>query len=60
MSNGQPEIPPDSPIEVPPERPQPDIPPGGPVEEPAPLPELPPETPTEVPPAPEEVSACFD
>ena len=33
-NNGQPEIPPDNPVEIPPEPIQPDIPPGGPIEEP--------------------------
>lgn len=60
MSNGEPEIPPDTPIEIPPEKAPPDIPPGGPLEEPEPLPELPPKTPTEVPPAPKEEYACVD
>lgn len=52
MSNGEPEIPPGNPTEVPPQKAPPDIPPGNPLE----TPELPPETtpspPIEVPPPP--------
>jgi len=50
----RPEVPPDSPLEVPPEPLPPDIPPGGPLEEPMPPAETPPEQPVEIPPAPEE------
>jgi hypothetical protein len=56
MNNGEPEIPPQNPVEVPPEQTPPEIPPGGPLEEPQPLPEAPPKTPTEVPPAPTDTS----
>jgi len=52
MSNGAPDIPPDNPIEMPPEQAPVDIPPGGPVEQPEPAPELPPERPIEFPPEP--------
>jgi len=50
QGNGQPEIPPSGPTEVPPRELPPDIPPGGPVEAPQPPGELPPEAPVEVPP----------
>lgn len=52
LSNGEPEIPPDSPTEIPPA--PPDIPPGGPVEVPPPPSEIPPAPPHEVPPPPQE------
>lgn len=56
MSNGQPEIPPGNPVEVPPEQVPPDIPPGGPSEAPEPLPEIPPKPPVEIPPSPSDAS----
>ena len=56
MSNGQPEIPPGNPVEVPPEQVPPDIPPGGPLEAPEPLPEIPPKPPVEIPPSPSDAS----
>lgn len=49
MTNGEPEIPPYRPVEVPPEDFPVDIPPGGPIEEPAPLPEVSPQPPVELP-----------
>jgi hypothetical protein len=48
-TNGEPEIPPGNPVEVPPEQAPADIPPGGPIESPVPQPENPPVTPVEVP-----------
>ena len=51
---GDPEIPPDNPVEIPPEPLPPDIPPGGPLEEPAPPEVTPPERPVEIPPNPAE------
>jgi hypothetical protein len=54
MNNGDPEIPPDNPAEVPPEKIPPDIPPGNPLEEPEPPQETPPKPPLEVPPSPTE------
>lgn len=56
MSNGEPNIPPGNPIEVPPVQFPPDILPGGPIEQPEPLPESPQTPPMEVPPAPPETS----
>lgn len=50
MTNGDPDIPPGNPSEIPPEQALPDIPPGGTVEEPNVVPELPPAPPIEVPP----------
>lgn len=50
--NDAPEIPPGSPVELPPGQLPPDIPPGEPVENPPPLPEIPPDAPIEIPPAP--------
>jgi hypothetical protein len=49
VSNGQPDIPPGNPAEVPPQELPPDIPPGGPIEEPPPPSEVPPGSPVEVP-----------
>lgn len=46
------EIPPGSPVEIPPEKAPVDIPPGGPMEEPQPPSEIPPEPPVEVPQSP--------
>jgi len=54
MNNGDPEIPPDNPTEVPPEKAPPDIPPGNPLEEPGQPQETPPGPPPEVPPFPTE------
>lgn len=58
VDNGEPEIPPGHPIELPPEQEPPDIPPGGPLEEPAPSPETPSEAPIEIPPGPNEAGYC--
>jgi hypothetical protein len=56
MSNGEPEIPPGNPVEVPPEQAPPDIPPAGPLEAPEPLPEIPPKPPVEIPSSPSDAS----
>lgn len=50
VNNGEPEIPPDNPVELPPDQAPVDIPPGGPIEEPSPPSEVPPEPPIELPP----------
>ena len=58
MNHGEPDIPPGSPVEVPPEHNPVDIPPGGPVEAPPQQPEISPEPPVELPPAPTEKALC--
>ncbi len=55
MNNGEPEIRPGNPTEVPPEKIPPDILPGEPIEVPEPSREIPPEPPLEVPPSPPEI-----
>lgn len=52
MNHREPDIPPGSPVEVPPEHRPVDIPPGGPIESPEPQPENSPEPPVELPPTP--------